>query len=41
MVLFPSRGDEAIVRRGRLIRAAAQQFGFLRTYYNPIERRRW
>jgi glycosyltransferase involved in cell wall biosynthesis len=39
--LAPVQGDEAILRRGWLVRAAAQQAGFLRTYYNPLERRRW
>jgi hypothetical protein len=41
MAAIPARGDDAIYRRGQLIRAAAQQAGFLRTYYNPVERRRW
>jgi GT2 family glycosyltransferase len=41
MAMLPARGDDAILRRGRVIRAAAQQAGFLRTYYNPVERRKW
>ncbi len=41
MAIVPARGDDAILRRGWLVRAAAQQAGFLRTYYNPLERRRW
>jgi glycosyltransferase involved in cell wall biosynthesis len=41
MAMLPARGDDAIVRRGLVIRAAAQQAGFLRTYYNPAERRKW
>lgn len=39
--LVPAQGDDGIVRRGSLIRAAAQQAGFLRAYYSPAERRRW
>jgi glycosyltransferase involved in cell wall biosynthesis len=39
--LLPARGDAAVVRHGRFIRAAAQQAGFLRTYYNRAERLRW
>ena len=41
MALVPARGDDAIVRRGSLIRALAQQAGFLRAYYSRSERRRW
>jgi len=41
VAMLPARGDDAILRRGRVIRAAAQQAGFLRTYYNPVERRKW
>lgn len=39
--LVPARGDAAILRRGFLIRTAAQHLGFLRTYFNSRERRRW
>jgi glycosyltransferase involved in cell wall biosynthesis len=38
---LPARGDDAIVRRGTLIRTTAQHAGFLRTYYSVTERRRW
>ena len=41
LALLPARGDEKILRRGSFVRATAQQAGFLRTYYNPWERRRW
>lgn len=39
--LVPGRNDAALLRRGWFVRAAAQHTGFVRTYYNPRERRRW
>jgi glycosyltransferase involved in cell wall biosynthesis len=39
--LLPCRGDTAILRRGWLIRTAAQRVGFLRTFFDSRERRRW
>jgi glycosyltransferase involved in cell wall biosynthesis len=39
--VLAGRGDAAIVRRGRFVRAAAQHVGFLRTYYRRSERARW
>lgn len=39
--LLPSQGDTAILRRGWLIRTAAQHVGFLRTFFDSRERRRW
>ncbi|HEY9179276.1 MAG TPA: glycosyltransferase [Candidatus Baltobacteraceae bacterium] len=39
--VLPGHDDAALLRRGWLVRAAAQQAGFVRTYYNPRERRRW
>jgi glycosyltransferase involved in cell wall biosynthesis len=41
LALLPASGDTRIVRRGSFFRSAAQHAGFLRTYYNPMERRRW
>lgn len=41
LALLPSRGDTKVLRHGRFVRAAAQHAGFLRTYYSPLERRRW
>ena len=38
---LPASGDAAILRRGELVRAAAQQAGFIRAYYSAKERRRW
>lgn len=38
---IPAAGDAAIVRRGELVRAAAQQAGFIRAFYSAKERRRW
>ncbi len=38
---IPAVGDAAILRRGELVRAAAQQAGFIRAYYSAKERRRW
>ncbi|MBV9271638.1 MAG: glycosyltransferase [Candidatus Eremiobacteraeota bacterium] len=39
--LLPAKDDEGVVRRGLLLRHAAQHAGFIRTYYNPRERARW
>jgi hypothetical protein len=39
--LLPADGDERLLRRGRFVRLAAQHAGFVRTFYNPRERRRW
>ncbi len=36
-----ANNDQRLLRRGWLVRAAAQQAGFLRTYYNGTERARW
>jgi GT2 family glycosyltransferase len=41
LALLPASGDAKVLRRGSFVRAAAQHAGFLRTYYNPMERRRW
>lgn len=41
LALLPAAGDSRIVRQGTFVRAAAQHAGFLRTYYNPMERQRW
>jgi glycosyltransferase involved in cell wall biosynthesis len=34
-------GDRALVRRGSLLKRTAQRLGFLTTYWNAGERRRW
>ncbi len=39
--LLPSRGTQRIVRHGQFVRAAAQQAGFISTFYSATERRRW
>ncbi|HET7813445.1 MAG TPA: glycosyltransferase [Candidatus Baltobacteraceae bacterium] len=39
--LLPAGGDERILRQGQFVRVAAQHAGFVRTFYNPRERRRW
>jgi len=39
--LKPTQGDEAILRRGTFVRSAAQHLGFLQTFWNERERRRW
>lgn len=39
--LLPGPSDAVLLRRGWFIRTAAQRAGFLRTYYNRTERRRW
>lgn len=39
--LLPGSGEAALLRRGWFIRSAAQHAGFIRTYYNRAERRRW
>ncbi len=39
--LLPGTDDQALLRRGWFVRTAAQHAGFVRTYYNPRERRRW
>jgi glycosyltransferase involved in cell wall biosynthesis len=39
--LLPGTSDAMLLRRGSFIRSAAQHAGFLRTYYNRTERRRW
>jgi len=39
--VVPARDDQALLRRGMLLRHAAQHAGFIRTYYNPRERARW
>jgi glycosyltransferase involved in cell wall biosynthesis len=39
--LVPGTSDAVLLRRGSFIRSAAQHAGFLRTYYNRTERRRW
>lgn len=39
--LLPGPQDARLLRRGRLVRGAAQQAGFLRTYYSARERARW
>jgi glycosyltransferase involved in cell wall biosynthesis len=41
LAVLPSGGDEKILRQGWFVRSAAQHAGFLRTYYNPLERLRW
>jgi len=41
LALVPGRGNVRLVRRGLFVRYAAQHAGFVRTYYNPRERRRW
>ncbi len=38
---LPGKDDAALLRRGRFVRNAAQHAGFLRSYYNPRERKRW
>ncbi len=35
------KSDEAIVRRGRLVKDLAQRVGFVKTYFNRNERKRW
>ncbi|MFN2449584.1 MAG: glycosyltransferase family 2 protein [Candidatus Baltobacteraceae bacterium] len=37
----PAHGDTAVLRKGGLVRAAAQQAGFIATFYSARERRRW
>lgn len=37
----PGKDDAALLRRGHLVRNAAQHAGFLHAYYRPLERRRW
>lgn len=39
--LVPARGTQRILRQGQFLRAAAQQAGFIRTFYSAAERRRW
>lgn len=38
---LPAPPHARMFRKGELVRAAAQQLGFLRTYYSAKERRRW
>ena len=38
---IPAKGEPGIVRRGQFVRNTAQHLGFLRTYYNRKERKRW
>lgn len=37
----PGSGDRALVRRGAFVKQVAQRMGFITTYWNPIERKRW
>jgi glycosyltransferase involved in cell wall biosynthesis len=39
--VLPGRDDSALLRRGWFVRSIAQHAGFVRTYYNFAERRRW
>jgi hypothetical protein len=41
LAALPAEGDAKILRQGSFVRSAAQHAGFLRTFYNPLERRRW
>jgi GT2 family glycosyltransferase len=38
---LPANGDVALLRRGTLIKKAAQHAGFVSTYWRPGERKRW
>jgi glycosyltransferase involved in cell wall biosynthesis len=38
---LPGESDEALVRRGSFLRNFAQRLGYMTTYWNPMERRRW
>lgn len=39
--VVPAAGDEGVIRRGTLIKKAAQRVGFARTFWNPSEAARW
>lgn len=39
--LLPGKGDEAILRRGHLVKKAAQRVGFTKRYWSPAEAARW
>ena len=39
--LFKKKGDEALLRRGHFLKNLFQRCGFIRTYWNPRERKRW
>lgn len=41
LALAPANGMQRILTRGQLVRAAAQQAGFICTYYNLRERKKW
>ncbi len=35
------RDDQALIRRGNFLKQSAQRLGFISTYWNPWERKRW
>lgn len=37
----PGNCDDALVRQGTFVKQAAQRIGFITTYWNPTERKRW
>jgi GT2 family glycosyltransferase len=37
----PAKGDAALVRRGTFVKQVAQRLGFITSYWNPVERRKW
>jgi hypothetical protein len=37
----PVKGDQGLIRRGRLVQHCAQRLGFDRTYWNKEEKRKW
>jgi glycosyltransferase involved in cell wall biosynthesis len=41
LVCMPSKGDEALLRKGNLIKNLAQKVGFVRTYWSRKERSIW
>lgn len=41
LALIPGSDDAGLLRRGSFVRTAAQHAGFVRTYYNLRERRKW